>query len=149
MKVDNNRTNVNNKGMRTALKKTTNSFGQAIPIMAGILLLINLINPVLGIYYEKIFTGNFILDPLIGAAAGSVSFGIPIISYVVGGELLEKGISLLAVAAFMLAWSTVGVAMLPLEMKFLGKSFALYRNGVNFLFAIIIAILTIITISIF
>ena len=56
------------------------------------------------------------------------------------------GVSLLAVTAFILTWTTVGVSMLPLEMKFLGKKFALLRNRINFIIAIIISILTILTI---
>ena len=75
--------------------------------------------------------------------AGSISFGIPITSYIVGGELLKEGVSLLAITAFILAWSTVGVAMLPLEISYLGKRFAIYRNIINFFFSIILAILTI------
>ncbi len=114
--------------------------------MLGILLLIGLLNTGWQGYYERIFTGNVFLDPLIGALTGSVSFGIPIVSYVVGGELLEQGVSLLAVTAFIMAWATVGVAMLPLEAKFLGWRFALVRNAVNFVFAIVIAILTVYTI---
>ena len=61
----------------------------------------------------------------------------------VGGELLKQGVSLIAITAFILAWTTVGVFMLPLEAKFLGKRFAITRNIINFIFAIIIAVLTV------
>ena len=115
--------------------------------MFGILLLINLLSPFLKNYYATIFTGNYFLDPLIGALVGSISFGIPITSFIISGELLKEGVSLLAVSAFILTWSTVGVAMLPLEISFLGKRFAIYRNLINFLFGIIIAILTILTLN--
>jgi len=120
-----------------------------LPIMIGILLLVNLINIFAKNYYSKIFTDNLILDPLIGAFAGSFSFGIPITSYVIGGELLKENISLIAITAFILTWTTVGIAMLPLEAKFLGKRFALIRNILNFIFAIIISILVILTLNIF
>jgi len=75
--------------------------------------------------------------------AGSISFGIPVTSYIIGGELLKEGVSLLAVTAFILAWSTVGIAMLPLEISFLGKKFAIIRNVINFIFAIVIAVLVV------
>lgn len=120
----------------------------AIPIIVGILLLINLINLFIQDYYTKIFTGNPLIDPLIGAVAGSISFGIPITSYIVGGELLKEGISLIAITAFMLAWTTVGIVMLPLEATFLGKRFAIVRNATNFLFSVIIAVLVIFTLKI-
>ena len=64
-------------------------------------------------------------------------------SYVVGGEFLQRGVSLLAVTAFIMTWTTVGIAMLPLEAKMLGTKFAIWRNVFNFIFAIIISILTV------
>ena len=114
-----------------------------LPLMLGVLLLINLINPLLKEYYPQIFRGNFFIDPFLGAITGSISFGIPVVSYILGGEFLKEGISLLAVTAFILAWSTVGIAMLPLEIKYMGKRFAFVRNGINFIFAILIAIVTV------
>jgi hypothetical protein len=133
--------------MKKALANTLKTYKRMLPLMFGILLLINLISPFLKNYYTAIFTGNYFLDPLIGALAGSISFGIPITSFIISGELIKQGISLLAVSAFMLTWATVGVAMLPLEISFLGRRFAIYRNLVNFFFGIIIAILTILTLN--
>jgi len=133
--------------MKIAFKKTLQTLKMSLPIMAGILMLISLLNPLFEIYYPRIFTGNYFLDPLIGAIAGSVSFGIPVASYVVGGELIKGGVSLLAVAAFILSWSTVGLVVLPLEIASLGKKFAVWRNSLNFVFSIIISILTILTLK--
>ena len=129
--------------MKEAFLKTIKNISSSLPIMLGVLLLVNLINPFLENYYTKIFSGNYFFDPLIGALIGSVSFGMPATSYIVGGELLKDGVSLLAVTAFILTWSTVGLAMLPLEAKYFGKRFAIVRNIVNFVFALIIAVLTI------
>jgi len=135
--------------LKESIKKTLQIFETILPMMIGILLLINLLNIFLRDYYTNVFTGNVLIDPLIGAIAGSLSFGIPITSYIVGGELLLAGVSLLAVTAFIMAWTTVGVAMLPLEASFLGKRFALVRNSVNFIFSIIIGILVSYTLRIF
>lgn len=117
-------------------------------MVVGILFLVNLLNPLFKGFYPKVFTGSYLIDPILGALGGSVSFGIPLTSYIAGGELLAEGVSLLAVTAFLMAWTTVGLAMLPLEIVYLGKRFALWRNTINFFFSIIIAILTIITLSI-
>ncbi len=133
--------------IKQAAIKSCKNLISMIPIMIGMLLLVSVIEPIFGNYYNDIFTGNLILDPLIGAVAGSISFGLPMTSYIVGGELLKQGVSLLAISAFILAWSTVGVAMLPLEAKYLGKRFAISRNAINFIFAIIISALTILTIK--
>ena len=133
---------------KKAFQKSLNNFKTMIPILIGILLLVNLVTVNFSGVYLKLFTGNYIKDSLIGALAGSVSFGIPVTSYIVGGELLGKGVSLLAVTAFILTWSTVGIAMLPLEISYLGKKFAIVRNIINFIFAIIIAIVTVLILKI-
>lgn len=135
-------------GPVSPLRKTLILFKTVLPMLVGMLLLINLLNPLLESRYAQWFTGHYLHDTLIGAVAGSISFGIPITSYIVGGELLGKGVSLLAVTAFILAWTTVGVAMLPLEATFLGKRFAIIRNLLNFLFAILLAVLTVLTLGI-
>jgi len=122
-----------------AIWKSLNNLKTMVPILIGVLLLVNLVTVASGDIYLKLFTGNYIKDSFIGALAGSISFGIPVTSYIVGGEILKEGVSLLAVTAFILAWSTVGIAMLPLEISFLGKKFAIIRNIINFIFAIIIA----------
>lgn len=132
-----------------SLKKSAKSLVTAFPILIGILMLVNLINLFSKDIYLSIFTGDYIKDSLIGALAGSLSFGIPIVSYVIGGELIRQGVSLLAVAAFIISWSTVGIAMLPLEASYLGKRFAIYRNILNFFFAIFIAIITVGILKIF
>ena len=134
---------------KNALLKALRTFRISIPMIIGILLLISLINPIISNYYQTIFTGNYILDPIIGAITGSIAFGIPITAYIVGGKLLNSGVSLLAVTAFIMAWTTVGLAMLPLEIKFLGRKLAIARNVLNFFLAIIIAILTILTMGVF
>jgi hypothetical protein len=133
----------------TAIVQAFRTLRTSLPIMFGILLLVNLVTTVARDSYPKLFTGNFLLDPLVGALAGSVSFGIPVTSYVVGGELLADGVSLLAVTAFILTWTTVGIAMLPLEAKSLGMRFAFVRNAVNFVFAIVISALTVLTLQLF
>ena len=129
--------------------KAIKNFKMMIPILVGVLLLANLLNNLLQKYYDSLFTGNYLKDTLVGALAGSFSFGMALTSYVVGGEFLQKGVSLLAVTAFIMTWTTVGVIMLPLEAKFLGRKFAIWRNVLNFIFAIVISILTVLILRLF
>lgn len=131
--------------MKKAFTQTLKTFKTALPIMTGVLLLISLINSMFGDIYTKIFTGNLIIDSVIGAIAGSISFGIPITSFVTAGELLKQGVSLVAVTAFITTWTTVGTMMLPLEIPIFGKKFAIVRNIGNFFLSIIMAILVVIT----
>lgn len=135
--------------IRASAQKTYRSMVQVIPQIIGILLLVSLLLTVIPPeWYGTVFTGHPVADPIFGAALGSVAAGNPVTSYVIGGELLNTGISLTAVTAFIVAWVTVGVIQLPVEMNILGKRFAIARNLCGFIFAILIAMLTEVTLSI-
>ena len=134
--------------IKVAVKKTLNNFKQTIPIILGVLLLVSIaIVAIPETFYSSVFTGNKFVDPLLGALLGSVSAGNPITSYIMAGEFLEQGVSMLAVTAFILTWVTVGLIQLPAESLMLGKKFAITRNIVSFATAIVAAILTVITLS--
>jgi len=140
---------MNVKKYKHAAVITFNSFKMSFPVLIGVLLLISLITSTLPKkYLHLLITGNEILDPILGAVIGSVAAGNPLTSYIIGGELLKQGVSLLAVTAFIVAWVTVGMVQLPAESLLLGKKFAIVRNSVSFILAIIIAVLTSITVSI-
>jgi uncharacterized membrane protein YraQ (UPF0718 family) len=129
--------------LKEAIIKAGKGIWNAVPMLIGIVLLIGLTDVLIPKYlYAKVFTNSF-FDPLIGSAFGSILAGSPITSYIVGGELLIQGISLVAVTAFIVAWVTVGVVTLPAEIVMLGKKFAITRNVMSFVFAILVAIITV------
>ncbi|MCD6472488.1 permease [Candidatus Aerophobetes bacterium] len=133
--------------MKQAIIKTLRSFKQILPILVGVLLLISLITTVIPKhFYNKIFIGNKVIDSFIGAIFGSISAGNAINSYIIGGEMLQQGVNMTAITAFIISWVTVGIVQLPAESLMLGKKFAFTRNIVSFITAIIIAILTVFTI---
>ncbi|MEA3452905.1 MAG: hypothetical protein U9Q96_01030 [Patescibacteria group bacterium] len=128
--------------------KTLKSFKQIIPMILGVIMLVALfITVVPKDFYNVIFVGNKIIDPLLGATLGSVAIGQPVTSYIIGGELLNHGVSLIAVIAFILSWVTVGVFQLPAEALVFGKKFAMTRNLLSFVSALAIAVLTTLTLS--
>lgn len=133
--------------LKEAFIKSLQNLKSMFPILIGMLLLVSLLNNLLKDVYQNIFTGNIIYDSLIWALAGSISFGMPATSYIIWWELKEAGIGMIAITAFILSWTTVWIAMLPLEASFLGKKFAIYRNLLNFIFAVVIAILTVFTLN--
>ena len=90
----------------------------------------------------ELFAGNDAVDAVMGAAIGGVAAGHPLASYLMAGELLKGGVSLVAVTAFLVSWVTVGVVQIPVEALMLGTRFAIYRNTICFLSAIAIAFLT-------
>lgn len=135
--------------IQRAFQKTLNSFWKVMPIIIGVVMLVSLsIAAVPKSFYKDIFTGHKFIDPLIGVIFGSVAAGNPATSYIIGGELLNQGVSLVAVTAFILAWVTVGLIQLPAESLMLGKKFAIARNVVSFITVFIVALLTVFTLSI-
>ena len=130
--------------IKKGLKKTEDNFIYSIPILIGVIslvaLIITLIPPQI---YGNYFSGNNLVDPLIGAALGSIFSGNPITSYIIGGELQSSGISAVAIVAFMIAWVTVGIIQAPAEIQIFNLKFTIIRNIFAFFSAIIIAILTV------
>lgn len=115
-----------------------------IPLLFGTVLLISLVSVLIPeSFFTSVFSGNLLIDPLIGDVIGSISTGNPVTSYIFGGELLKHGVSLLAVTAFLVSWVTVGLVQLPFEAATLGKKFALLRNLSAFFLSILVALLTV------
>jgi uncharacterized membrane protein YraQ (UPF0718 family) len=136
--------NKNRNGPKQAFSQTMRAFKKSIPVLMGVLMLLALADALIPQEaYKLIFTGNELLDPLMGAVAGSIAGGNPITSYILGGELRQQGVSMLAVTAFLVAWVTVGIIQLPAEALMLGRRFAIMRNAVSFVLSIGIAVLTV------
>lgn len=111
------------------LKRSSLMFVSILPMLLGIVGLVG----VMQIYVTTemvtaYFSGNPIGDTLIGTISAAAASGNPVMSYVVGGELLEKGISFYAVAAFILSWVTLGFVHLPAEAEIFGLRFTVWRN---------------------
>jgi uncharacterized membrane protein YraQ (UPF0718 family) len=135
---------------KRAARGLLNNIKMSVPILVGVLLLVGALNTLIPKeFFARIFTGNKALDPLIGALFGSIAAGNPLTSYIIGGELLNSGISLIAVLAFVVSWVTVGTVQIPAESLMLGRCFALLRNGISCLMAIAIALLTVLIAGIF
>jgi len=138
------------KKFKQSIIKSATTFGNILPILIGVLLLVSFVIIVTpSNFFLNIFTNNPFVDPFLGAISGSILIGNPILSYILGGEFIERGISEVAVISFMISWVTVGIAQLPMESLVLGKKFAIIRNAVSFLLSIIISILIYLTLGLF
>ncbi len=127
-----------------AIKKPAKSIANMFPVITGVVLLIGLINTVIPkSLYSLLFSRNIISDSIVGSSVGSILAGNPVTSYILGGEFLKNGTSLIAVTSFIVAWVTVGIVQSPAEAAALGKRFALYRNLLSFIFSIAVAIVTV------
>ena len=129
-----------------SLKKTGKMLLRVFPNIFAVVLLSGLIMEFVPMdRLSEYLGGGFFSDGLVGAGIGSISIGNPLVSYVLGGALLEQGISLMAVTALLVSWVTVGSIQLPAEIQTFGARFALLRNGISFVFALIIAFLVLMT----
>jgi uncharacterized membrane protein YraQ (UPF0718 family) len=138
------KTMIDRRSVVQALKISAHQMTNLLPIVIGIILCIGLFTALLSEeFLSSVFSGNPALDTLLGAGLGSIFTGNPINSYIIGGEFLRYGVSLMAVTAFIIAWVTVGIVQLPAEIAALGKDFALARNAVSFVMCLVIAILTV------
>lgn len=134
--------------LKEAFLRTLKNFRQIMPIILSVVMLVSLFLALIpDSFYRTVFVGNELIDSFSGALIGSISNGNPVVSYIVGGELLKQGISLIAVTAFILSWVTVGIIQLPAESLMLGKRFAITRNIVSFAASLIVAYLTVLTLS--
>lgn len=130
-------------------QKSTLSFVAVMPLLLGVIGLVGLFQTlVTPQMLASLFRGEPLADTLIGTLSGAISSGNPIVSYLIGGELLQQGISLYAVTAFLLSWVTLGLIHLPAEVEVFGGRFTLYRNLLAFLFTVLIALLTSFTIQV-
>lgn len=120
----------------------------ALPILLGVILLVGLLDALLPKQgFSSLFVGGIAIQTIIAALLGSIFAGNPITSYILGGELLKNGISLIPITAFIVSWVTVGIVQLPAEALMLGKRFAIVRNITAFVLSVIVAILTVIILN--
>lgn len=82
-----------------------------------------------------------VLGVFIAAVLGAVLFIPAIIAFPLAKSLLAMGAGVTAISAFITTLTMIGFIFLPLEIKELGRRFALLRNGLSFVVAIIIALI--------
>jgi uncharacterized membrane protein YraQ (UPF0718 family) len=133
-----------------SLSRAGKSMVLSVPIIFSLLLLFGWMQVFLPrsvLLY--LFRGNTLSDTLTGAVLGSIFTGNAANSYIIGGELLQRGVSLFAVAAFITAWVTVGIVQLPAEIAFLGRRFSITRNCISLVLAVMVAVAAVWTWKVF
>lgn len=132
------------KSLKEAFIKALKGFVSMLPLLFSIILLLGLFE----VFISKqmlisLFTANNFLDTIIGTSLGAVLAGNPMVSYILGGEFLDAGISLFAVTAFILSWVSLGVVQLPAELEVFGFRFTFLRTLLTFIFTILVSISTV------
>ena len=84
--------------------------------------------------------GSGIKGVAVAAFFGSIVLIQAFIAFPLAGSFLRQGAGVEAIAAFVTTLVMVGILTAPLEAEFFGKRFALWRNVLSFIFAIVIAL---------
>ena len=128
------------KKTKKALMKTWKTFTNLLPpllavfIFVGILLTLvdaNTISKLLGANSGSIGT-------ILASVLGSITLMPGFIAFPLAANLLENGAGYVQMAVFISTLMMVGIATLPLEIKYIGKKAALFRNGMSFLYAFVV-----------
>lgn len=133
----------------TSARKAARVFWRLFPILLGVMLLSSLVIELIPTLIDRGVLGHGpFIDMLIADIIGSIAAAQPVISYLLAGELQKAGVDLYAVTTFIIAWVTVGIIPLPIEATMLGWRFAIWRNAIAFVMAMMVAWLTVWTLHV-
>jgi uncharacterized membrane protein YraQ (UPF0718 family) len=129
---------------KKSISKGWKQFLNQLPLLIAIFLLIGIFDKFVpkSIVVNFIGKGKGFASVLRASVLGSIIMGPVSSEYPFGAVLLQKGATIAATAVFLDAWVMVGVITLPFEISVFGKKFALLRNILAFVGAIIIGMIT-------
>ena len=125
-----------------ALKKAWKAFENILPQFLAILLLIGLMLSVLSPETISSIIGRESgwVGILLAALLGSITLIPGFIAFPLAAALLSNGAGLTQIAVFVSTLMMVGIVTMPVEMKYFGKRATLTRNGLAFVFSIVVAL---------
>jgi len=125
-----------------SLKIAGKSLLKLAPTILSVILLIGIIY---GLFSDKIAllfgNENSVNGFILIAVMGSIMHIPSLLAFPLASSFLAEGASISLVVAFITTLTMIGIVTIPLEIKTLGKKFAIYRNVFSFVIAIIIAVL--------
>lgn len=131
-------------------KKTINSIKMSSGLMKsmvgeiiGILFLIGLMLTFVPPDTIKYYLGesNVLLSTIVSAFVGSITLIPAFVAFPLIGSLISVGANIIPIVSFLTTLTMVGFVTFPLEKREFGIKFALTRNLLSFIFAVIIALL--------
>ena len=108
--------------------------------ISGIMALVEVVIPAGFFAHAFDSLSKLILTAIGGTILGSITAGPPILSYPIAKAMLDEGIVLGTIGAFISAWSLIDPISLPVEIRFLGKKFAFWRFFMSFIVASIVGV---------
>jgi len=116
-------------------------FKELIPMLLGIIIIVAMFKEAwIFKFMSKYLNDNF-FSVILADIFGSISAWNTINSYIIANSFWKLDNYILIITTFLIAWTTVWIIQIPAEMYFFGKKFAITRNIISFVFAIIWAYL--------
>lgn len=124
-----------------AMKKSKQMMGNMLGEIIGIIFIIGIVLTLIPPESIKSVLGsdNLVFATLVAALAGSVTLIPAFVAFPLVGSFVDVGASIVPSVAFLTTLTMVGIVTYPLEKKEFGRRFALMRNGLSFLAALLIA----------
>lgn len=108
-----------------------------ITVILGISLLLAIIPPeTIATYVEG---QNIVVATVVSALFGTITLIPAFIAFPLVGTLVDAGVGIVPSVGFLTTLTMVGMVTLPLEIKSFGAKFAVTRNALSFIFALLIA----------
>lgn len=125
-----------------ALRKAFKAFEQILPQFLAVILLVGLLMAVMDAQFISHLLGETsgVWGTIIALVVGSITLIPGFIAFPTAAMLLEGGAGYMQIGAFISALMMVGVVTLPVERTYFGLRLSLLRNGLAFLFSIIVAV---------
>lgn len=76
---------------------------------------------------------------IVAAVIGAITLIPSLIAFPLAGSIFRSGATITTISAFITTLVMVGIVTTPIEIKTLGKKFAIMRNGLGFIAALVIA----------
>lgn len=124
--------------MKMAKSMMKNMMGQIVAILFLIGIIVTFIPPEL--VNNVLGKSNQLISTVISAIVGSITLIPAFVAFPLVGSFVDGGASIVPGVAFLTTLTMVGFVTFPLEKQEFGLKFALARNGLSFVFAIIIAL---------
>ena len=121
------------------------AFGMGKSMVGSILSIVFAIGLILTIFPPEQIAGfvgsqSVLLATVVAALFGTITLVPAFIAFPLVGTLVGAGVGVVPAVAFLTTLTMVGVVTFPLEKKEFGLKFTAVRNGLSFVFAIIIAL---------
>lgn len=126
-----------------SVKRGVISFIRILPTVLTIVVIIGLLLGFVPPETIQQFIGeqSGVVGILLTAGVGSVLHIPSIVAFPLAASFLDIGASITVTAVFITTLTMMGVVTLPLEIRELGLRFALLRNAISFVGALVIAVL--------